>query len=119
MPATRSGSAITAQPTKAVQPSDGTRQRRLAALLAGMMPGACIIRVSQHQPGRTWPSPYSRAYDERGQLMPLNRTQRVAVARWVIRAHPEVDWEEAHDLDLAIGTLRPAREADAPSGRER
>ncbi|MFJ8795111.1 hypothetical protein [Streptomyces sp. NPDC102462] len=115
MPASRSGRAITAQPVKAVEPHDGIRQHRLALVLADMVPDARIIRVSQHQPSQTWPSPYTRAYDERGQPIPLNRPQRTAAARWVIRAFPEANWDEAHDLDLTTGSLRPTAEACAPS----
>ncbi|WP_405931533.1 hypothetical protein [Streptomyces sp. NBC_00827] len=115
MPVSRSGRALAAQPAKAVAPADGIRQHRLAVLLADMVPGARIIRVSQHQPSQTWPSPYTRAYDERGQPIPLNRTQRVATARWVIRAFPEKNWDEAHDLDLTTGILRPAAGACASS----
>ncbi|WP_236584948.1 hypothetical protein [Streptomyces sp. MBT53] len=115
MPASRSGRALTAQPAKAVDATDGIRQHRLAALLVDMVPGARVIRVSQHQPSQTWPSPYTRAYDERGQPIPLNRTQRVAAARWVIRAFPQANWDETHDLDLTSGTLRPAAEACARS----
>ncbi|KMS74408.1 hypothetical protein ACM01_14040 [Streptomyces viridochromogenes] len=83
----------------------------MAVLLADMVPGARIVRVSQHQPSQTWPSPYSRAYDEQGHLIPLNRAQRVTAARWVIRAYPEANWDEAHDLDLTTGALRPVVEA--------
>ncbi|MFE0256876.1 hypothetical protein [Streptomyces sp. NPDC059010] len=115
MPASRSGRALAAQHAQAVESADGTRQDRLAALLADMVPGARVIRVSQHQPSQTWPSPYTRAYDERGQPIPLNRTQRGATARWVIRAFPEANWGEAHDLDLTTGTLRPTANACATS----
>lgn len=115
MPATRSGRALAAQPAKAVDPADGIRQHRLAHLLSDMVPGARTIRVSQHQPSQTWPSPYSRAYDERGRPVPLNRTKGVAAARWVIRTFPEVNWDEAHDLDLATGTLCPTAGSGAPS----
>ena len=119
MPASRSERALAAQPAKAVEAADGTRQHRLAVLLTDMVPGARIIRVSQYQPSQTWPSPYTRAYDERGQPIPLNRTQRVAAARWVIRAFPEANWDEAHDLDLATGTLRPTAGTRAHSDGSR
>ncbi|WP_244190692.1 hypothetical protein [Streptomyces caeruleatus] len=115
MPESWTGRALGAQPAKTDDPTAGTRQHRLAVLLADMVPGARIVRVSRHQPSQTWPSPYTRAYDERGQPVPLNRTQRVAAARWVIRAFPEVNWDEAHDLDLATGTLRPTAKARAHS----
>ncbi|MGP3948498.1 hypothetical protein [Streptomyces sp. 7N604] len=116
MPESRSGRALAAQPAKAVEPTGGTRQHRLATLLAGMVPGARTIRVSQREPGQTWPSPYSRAYDEHGQLMAVNLAQGITAARWVIRAHPEVTGDEAYDLDLTTAALRPAIEAYATTG---
>ena len=115
MPESWAGRALDAQPAKTVGPTAGPRQRRLTVLLADMVPGAHTIRVSRHQPSQTWPSPYTRAYDEQGHLIPLNRAQRVT-ARWVIRAYPEADWDEAHDLDLTTGTLRPAVEARPARG---
>ncbi|WP_328337055.1 hypothetical protein [Streptomyces violaceus] len=108
-----SGRALAAQPTKTVDPAAGSRKHRLVVLLADMVPGARMVRVSRHQPSKTWPSPYARAYDERGQLIPLSRAQRLTAARWVIRAHREVNWDEAYDLDLTTGGLRPAAEAHA------
>lgn len=113
MPESWTGRALAAQPAKTVDPTAGARQHRLAVLLADMVPGARIVRVSQHQPSQTWPSPYTRAYDERGQRIPLNRAQQVTTARWVIRAYPQVNWEETHDLDLTTEVLRPAVEARA------
>lgn len=88
----------------------GTSQQRLAELLADMVPGARTIRVSQLQPDQTWPSPYARAYDAQGKLLPLSRTLRLTAARWVMRAHPQRDWAEPHDLDLATGELQPTAE---------
>ncbi|MEU8687694.1 hypothetical protein [Streptomyces sp. NPDC048665] len=116
MPEPRSGRTLAAHPAKAVQPAVGTRQRRLAARLADMVPGASIIRVSQRGPGQTWPSPYSRAYDEQGRLITLNRAQGLTAARWVIRANSDVNWDEAYLLDLTTGVLRPAAESYAASG---
>ncbi|UQA96625.1 hypothetical protein [Streptomyces halobius] len=81
-----------------------------------MVPGAATVRVSQHQPGQNWPSLYARAYDAGRQLISLNRAQRVTVARWVIRAHPDVHWDETYDLDLATGTLRRAAAAHTSTG---
>lgn len=111
MPDDTSGRTPTVPPAPAARA--GTRHERLAGLLADMVPGARIIRVSQREADRGWPSPYARAYDERGQLLPLNRTQRLTAARWVIRASPELDWDEPHDFDLATGILRPTAEAYA------
>ncbi|MGH4028743.1 hypothetical protein ACQB60_07385 [Actinomycetota bacterium Odt1-20B] len=105
------GRAATSQPSEEPAPAVGARKRRLATLLAEMVPGACIIRVSLREPGYAWPSPYARAFDKQGELIRLNRAQGVTAARWIIRAHPEVPWDGAYDLDLAAATLRPAVEA--------
>ncbi|WP_353946468.1 hypothetical protein ABII15_35940 [Streptomyces sp. HUAS MG91] len=106
MPETGNGRAYVAQTSAAVG-----RELRLAMLLADMLPVARTIRVSQREPECTWPSPYARAYDARGRLLPLNRAQCRTAARWVMRAHPEANWNEAHDLDLATGILQRAGEA--------
>ncbi|GAA2273384.1 hypothetical protein GCM10010368_48470 [Streptomyces roseiscleroticus] len=119
MPEFRSGRAYTARPVQAVVPAAAVRQCRLAASLADMVPGARTIRVSQRQPDRTWPSPYARAYDARGAAIALNRARALTAARWVMRAHPEVNWNRAHDLDLATGVLRPAIEAYAAADGRR
>ncbi|WP_369251089.1 hypothetical protein [Streptomyces sp. R41] len=116
MPESRSERALVSHPTDAVEPTVRTREERLAALLADMVPGTRTIRVSQYEPGQTWPSPYARAYDARGRLIPINRAQRLTAARWVIRAHPEVYWEEAYDLNITTGILRPAAEAYSAAG---
>lgn len=116
MPKYWSERALPAQTPKADAPAIGARQQRLARLLADMVPGAATIRVSQRQPGQNWPSPYARAYDAQGQLIALNRAQRVTVARWVIRAHPDMLWDETYDLDLATGTLRLALAAATGTG---
>lgn len=104
----RASNALPAENTCA-----GNHQQRLAGLLADMVPGACTVRVSQHQPDRTWPSPYARAYDAQGHLLPLTRTLRMTTARWIMRAFPGLDWDEPHDLDLATGQLRPTAERRA------
>ncbi|MEU4200819.1 hypothetical protein AB0F64_12815 [Streptomyces sp. NPDC026294] len=111
MPAHTSGRASAALPVSPARA--GSRHERLAELLADMLPGARTIRVSQCEPDRSWPSPYARAYDERGRLLALNRAQRLTAARWIIRASPELDWDEPHDLDLASGALRPTAEGYA------
>ncbi|MFG2862297.1 hypothetical protein [Streptomyces sioyaensis] len=97
-------------------PLTSARQQRLACLLEEMVPGASTLRVSQRQPGQSWPSPYARAYDGQGEPIALNRAQRVTLARWVIRAHPELTWDEEYDLSLSTGSLRPAAEARAATG---
>lgn len=84
-----------------------------------MVPGARTIRVSQRGPDRTWPSPYARAYDAQGSLVTLNRAQSLTAARWMMRTHPEVNWSETHDLDLATGVLRPAAAACAAADGRR
>ncbi|WP_262371491.1 hypothetical protein [Streptomyces sp. WAC01526] len=116
MPKSRGGRAPAVQSAKAVELTAETRQHRLAALIADMVPGARALRVSQREPGRSWPSPYARAYDAQGQHVALNRAQGMTAARWVIRAHPEVIWDEAYDLDLTTGALRPAADAYAATG---
>ncbi|MEU8913175.1 hypothetical protein [Streptomyces nigrescens] len=116
MPKSRGGRAPAVQSAKAVEPTAGTHQHRLAALIADMVPGARTLRVSQREPGRSWPSPYARAYDAQGQHIALNRAQGMTAARWVIRAHPEVIWDEAYDLDLTTGALRPVADAYAATG---
>lgn len=116
MPESWSGRTLAAHSAKAVPPAVGTRQHRLAALLADMVPGARIIRVSQREPGQTWPSPYARAYDEQGRLIALNRAQGLTAARWVIRANLDVNWDEVYHLDLTTGVLRPAAASYAASG---
>ncbi|WP_234431337.1 MULTISPECIES: hypothetical protein [Streptomyces] len=113
MPDFPGGRATAAPPHENAAVAAAERRLRLAELLADLAPGARTVRVSQREPHRSWPSPYARAYDERGQRLPLNRAQRLTAARWVIRAHPELDWDEPHDLDLASGALRPTAEAYA------
>ncbi|MGW9433248.1 hypothetical protein ACWHA1_35665 [Streptomyces decoyicus] len=83
------------------------------------MPGASALRVPQRQPGQRWPSFYARAYDGQGEAIALNRTQRVTLARWAVRAHPELTWDEAYDFSLATGSPRPAAEVYAGTGKER
>ncbi|MDJ1136268.1 hypothetical protein [Streptomyces iconiensis] len=113
MPDHTSGSTAVAVTTENTQVHAGDRQQRLAELLADMVPGARTIRVSQLGPDRSWPSPHARAFDERGRPLGLNRAQRLTVARWVMRASPELDWAEPHDFDLVSGALLPAAEGHA------
>ncbi|MCN9240713.1 hypothetical protein NGF19_07865 [Streptomyces sp. RY43-2] len=119
MPESGNGSAYTAKPVQALDPATGSRQRRLATRLADMVPSARTIRVSQHEPDRTWPSPYARAYNAQGRVVALNRAQGLTAARWVMRVHAWANWSEAHDLDLATGVLRPAVEAHAAADGRR
>ncbi|MGW7517794.1 hypothetical protein ACWGJ2_19615 [Streptomyces sp. NPDC054796] len=107
------GRPAAALPAEADPACAGIRERRLAELLADMVPGARTIRVSQREPSQVWPSPYARACDAQGQLLALNRPQSLAAARWVIRAHSELAWDEPYDLDLASGVLRATVEGHA------
>ncbi|WP_326692311.1 MULTISPECIES: hypothetical protein [unclassified Streptomyces] len=110
MPEFPGGRTTAAPAPEGAAATGASRQQRLAELLADMVPGARTIRVSQREPDRNWPTPNARAYDGQGRLLTLNRAQRLTAARWVIRASPELDWDEPHDLDLASGTLRPTAE---------
>ncbi|MEW1722069.1 hypothetical protein [Streptomyces sp. NPDC093109] len=119
MPAYRSERANNAPSTHAATPATEDRQRRLAHLLAEMMPSAAVIRVSHSEPGRTWPSPYIRAYDKNGDPIEINRARATIAARWIIRSYPDADWDEPQDLDLATATLAPTVAAYAAAGRGR
>jgi hypothetical protein len=78
------------------------------SLVEDLAPRAVRLRVSLVHPQETWPHPYCRALTTSGKAVPLTRTAARTLARWVIRAHPEIDWSSAHDLDLKAGTLAPA-----------
>jgi hypothetical protein len=93
------------------------QQRRLAALLADMVPGAVTFRVTLQDPTKVWPAPHARAYDAAGGLLTLTRTQAVTAARWIIRTHPETAWGDVYDFGLA--TARLTRAALAAAGRGR
>jgi hypothetical protein len=73
-----------------------------------MIAGAATLRVSQWDPGRTWPALFLRAYDEHGRAVAVTRVQGLTAARWIMRAHPGTDWSEPHDFDVATATLTPA-----------
>ncbi|QHY98893.1 hypothetical protein SSPS47_27685 [Streptomyces sp. S4.7] len=81
---------------------DTDRQRRLAAQLADMIPGAATVRVSLNDPKEAWPHPHAIVKDEPLELGPT--TARVA-ARWILRAWPEADWTRPHTFDVAAATL--------------
>ncbi|UUN25430.1 transcriptional regulator [Streptomyces sp. FIT100] len=83
------------------------RCRRLATALTDLVPEAARIRVTQQAPTESWPHPHARAYDSDGCLIELKRAQVYTVARWIMRAHPEALWKEAHDFDLASAELTP------------
>ncbi|MER7049550.1 hypothetical protein [Streptomyces jumonjinensis] len=107
MPAHQNGTAAAPAPDRSL---------RLARAIAAMIPGAATARVSQCDPTQKWPSPHLRAYDTHGRILTVTRAKGLTAARWIIRAHPSADWAEAHDLDLATGTLRPAAKAYAATG---
>ncbi|MCC9707139.1 transcriptional regulator [Streptomyces sp. MNU76] len=109
MPEHRSGSRSVTEPDD--------RQRRLADLLADMVPGAATFRVTLHDPATAWPQPHARAYGTAGGPINLNRTQAVTAARWIIRMHPEAVWGEAYVFDLATARLHPAVAVAAGRGR--
>ncbi|PGH49700.1 transcriptional regulator [Streptomyces sp. Ru87] len=84
------------------------RRRRLATILADLIPGAARIRVSLRAPAESWPHPHARAYDIHGSRIELKRAQVHAAARWIMRAHPETPWNESYDFDLTRAELTPA-----------
>jgi hypothetical protein len=94
-----------AKPSESPACSDTVRQRRLAAQLADMIPGAATIRVSLDDPKQTWPHPHAIAKDTAGQPVELSRTTSKIAARWILRGWPDADWAWAHTFDLATATL--------------
>jgi hypothetical protein len=86
----------------------GDRHRRLADLLADMVPDAAVFRVTLRDPTKVWPHPHARAYDAAGEPLTLNRTQAVSAARWIIRTHPDVAWGDTYDFGLATARLHRA-----------
>jgi hypothetical protein len=95
----------------------GSRHRRLADLLADMVPGAATFRVTLLSPAGVWPHPHARAYDAAGAPVTLTRTQETTAARWIIRIHPEADWTRPHAFDLATAQLTRSDKAVAGRGR--
>ncbi|EKX65426.1 hypothetical protein [Streptomyces ipomoeae] len=100
MPEHRSGGRSVTEPED--------RHRRLADLLADMIPGAATFRVTLHDPTQAWPRPHARAYDAVGKPITLNRTQAITAARWIIRLHPEATWGDLYAFDLATARLHRA-----------
>jgi hypothetical protein len=89
-------------------PDADDRSRRLAVLLADMMPGAAIIRINLRKPRTCWPHLHVRVYDASGRRITVPRAKAVAAARWILRAHPQASWDETHDFDVTEGVLRTA-----------
>ncbi|MFD8607391.1 transcriptional regulator [Streptomyces sp. NPDC059631] len=84
---------------------DIDRQRRLAAQLADMIPGAATVRVSLNDPKEAWPHPHAIVKDEAGETLELGPTTARVAARWILRAWPEADWTRPHTFDVAAVTL--------------
>lgn len=84
---------------------DIDRQRRLAAQLADMIPGAATIRISLKDPRHAWPHPHAIVKDAAGETVELGRTTARVAARWILRVWPEADWTRPHVFDLAEATL--------------
>ncbi|MET7679011.1 transcriptional regulator [Streptomyces sp. NPDC005423] len=84
---------------------DAARQRRLAAQLADMIPGATTIRVSLTDPNQAWPHPHAIVKDAAGEPIELSRTTARVAARWVLRVWPDADWTRPHTFDLAAASL--------------
>ncbi|MFF2955885.1 transcriptional regulator [Kitasatospora sp. NPDC057965] len=87
---------------------------RLAAKLADMIPGAAVT-VDFTDPATQWPHAYARATDAAGRPVRLGPVARRVVARWIVRAHPDIDWTRPHTLYLADGRLA-VRTNDAGRG---
>ncbi|MEU9848165.1 transcriptional regulator [Streptomyces sp. NPDC047985] len=87
---------------------DTGRQRRLAAQLADMIPGAATIRVSLTDPKQTWPHLHAIVKDEAGKTMEPSRTTARVAGRWILRVWPEADWTRPHTFHLSDATLTPS-----------
>ncbi|MFI0722096.1 transcriptional regulator [Streptomyces sp. NPDC021224] len=84
---------------------DKSRQRRLVARLAAAVPGAATIQVSLTDPKAVWPHPHAVARGATGQPVELTRTGSTVMARWILRAWPDVDWSRPHTLDLGSARI--------------
>ncbi|MFD7130602.1 transcriptional regulator [Streptomyces sp. NPDC059894] len=96
---------------------DTGRQRRLAAQLADMIPGAATIRVSLTDPQQTSPHLHAVVKDEAGKTMKLGRTTARVAARCILRVWPEVDWTRPHTSHLAYAPLTRTDLVAAGRGR--
>lgn len=90
-------------------------QRRLAAQLADLIPGAATARIALTDPAQRWPSACCRVWNAAGEPIALSRTMSTVAARWVLRTWPEADWTRPHTLDLASVTLTPGSSRPARS----
>lgn len=106
----------TAQGGSSTCPDTG-RERRLAAQLADMIPGAATLRVSLTDPQHAWPHPHAIAKNAAGERIELSRTTSKIAARWIMRVWPDTDWTRPHTLDLATATLTRSDLVAAGRGR--
>ncbi|MEU0403319.1 transcriptional regulator [Streptomyces sp. NPDC006197] len=106
-----------AMPSGTLACPDVDRQRRLAAQLADMIPGAATIRVGLDDPKQKWPHPHAIVKDEAGKTVEPSRTAIRVAARWILRAWPEADWTRPHTFDLAHATLTRSDPIAAGRGR--
>ncbi|MEV5129086.1 transcriptional regulator [[Kitasatospora] papulosa] len=96
---------------------DTGRQRRLAAQLAGMIPGAATIQVGLNDPKHAWPHPHAKVKDGAGKIIPVGRVAAAVAARWITRVWPEADWSRPHTFDIAAATLTRSDLVTAGRGR--
>ncbi|MEW2635844.1 transcriptional regulator [Streptomyces sp. NPDC048389] len=106
-----------AMPSGTLACPDTDRQRRLAAQLADMIPGAATVRVSLNDPKEAWPHPHAIVKDEAGETLELGRTTARVAARWILRVWPEADWTRPHTFDIAAATLTRSDLVAAGRGR--
>ncbi|MER5970341.1 transcriptional regulator [Streptomyces sp. NPDC002055] len=106
-----------AMPSGTLACPDTDRQRRLAAQLADMIPGAATVRVSLNDPKEAWPHPHAIVKDEDGETLELGRTTARVAARWILRVWPDADWTRPHIFDIAAATLTRSDLVAAGRGR--
>ncbi|MCG6496926.1 MULTISPECIES: hypothetical protein [Kitasatospora] len=84
--------------------SEGTRHA-VTDSLRRVAPDADVVRISVSEPHGLW---LARAYDRAHMPVGLPLAVEEAVAHWVARDLPSLDWRHQHDVDLATGTVVPA-----------
>ncbi|MGW2404092.1 transcriptional regulator [Streptomyces sp. NPDC001739] len=77
----------------------------LATRLSAMLPHAAAVRVALRDPRMGWPRIDASAHDEHGTRVRVSRTQTQIAARWIIRAHPEADWQRPQIFHLLTAQL--------------